>query len=255
MDDINEALSLYNELAKKIGLPAAQVLSDTRKRNIRARLSECGGIEGWKAALSNIENSSFLRGNNDRGWKLNLDFLITKNKFISVMEGKYEGEKKETNQEKFKRELYEWTESEGEWSIEDKRKLATVVNEHVEMQKAYGRVINAKVVMRAWQRKFIQRFTVDQIIYAIDKYSDTRDDFPSPANIINILEPQEPLITEAQYVEAQKWQQRNGYPIFSDAKDIIEKYKKQNEDNHESYKAATSEIKKLNGANKNLLTT
>jgi hypothetical protein len=132
-----------------------------------------------------------------------------------------------------------------EWSIEEKKKLAVVVYEHVEMQKAYGRTIDAKVIMRAWQRKFINRFTIDQIIYALDKYSDKRDDFPSPSNIIEILEPQAPVITEAQFVEAQKWQERNGWPIFSDAQITIDKYRKQNDDKHTAFRIEKQEIQSL----------
>lgn len=142
-----------------------------------------------------------------------------------------------------------------EWDIEEKKKLALVVMEHVEMQKAYGRVIDAKTIMRAWQRKFINRFTVDQIIYALDKYSDKHDDFPSPSNIIDILEPEQPKVTEAAFIEAQKWQEKNGWPMFSDAQITIDRYRKQNKEAAKIYKIECEKVAQIvNGAVKQIST-
>lgn len=107
--------------------------------------------------------------------------------------------------------------------------------------------MNPKLVMQGWQIKFAGRFTVDQILYALDVYTDKNDDFPSPHNLIAILEPEPPRVTEAQFIEAQKWQERNGYPMFSDAKDTIDAYHKQRQDEQEKYKIQNEHLLKLAG--------
>ncbi len=82
-----EAVSIYNE----IGLPQVQVLSDKRKRNLTARLSDCGGIEGWVACLEKVKSSDFLMGRT-KDWKADFDFIITQSKFIKIMEGCYDNQ-------------------------------------------------------------------------------------------------------------------------------------------------------------------
>jgi uncharacterized protein YdaU (DUF1376 family) len=84
-----EAFQLYNDLAQKVGIPTATTLTPKRKRGILARLREHGGIEAWKAALTNIERSPFLCGKNDRGWTADLDFLLQAARFTKIVEGGY----------------------------------------------------------------------------------------------------------------------------------------------------------------------
>jgi len=88
--DHAEAIRLWNELADECGLARCQVLSAERKRKLRSRLKECGGIEGWKAALAKIRGSPFLLGENDRSWRADIDFLLSLSKFTKLMEGAYD---------------------------------------------------------------------------------------------------------------------------------------------------------------------
>lgn len=131
------------------------------------------------------------------------------------------------------------------WTAEEKKRLASVTFPLIATQRQYGQSMDAKLVMQGWELKLSGRFTVDQILYALDKYTDRRDDFPTPANLIQILEPEEPKVSEAQFVEAQRWQERNGYPMFSDAKDTIERYKRQNEEKREVYYIECKKISHL----------
>lgn len=115
----------------------------------------------------------------------------------------------------------------------------------MEMQKQYGRKMDPKLVMQGWEIKFAGRFTVDQLLFALDVYTDKHDDFPSPNNLIAILEPEEPRVTEAQFIEAQKWQERNGFPMFSDAKDTIERYKAQDREKRENHTVQCEKIRAI----------
>lgn len=87
--EIQMAVSLYNEVAKKRFLPIAQTVSETRRKKLKARLKACGGLEGWRAAMQNLDASGFLRGENKTGWKCDLDFLLQEKSFTRLVEGFY----------------------------------------------------------------------------------------------------------------------------------------------------------------------
>jgi hypothetical protein len=87
-EDLDDAVSGWNCMARQNGLPVVQRLTDPRKRALKARLAECGGIEGWERALHLITESPFLLGTNG-GWKADFDFLLQPSKFTKLMEGSY----------------------------------------------------------------------------------------------------------------------------------------------------------------------
>jgi uncharacterized protein YdaU (DUF1376 family) len=62
------AFDLYNEMAKRNGLPQCRILNDARKRALVLRIKEAGGMDGFKRALANLEKSAYCLGQNDRGW-------------------------------------------------------------------------------------------------------------------------------------------------------------------------------------------
>lgn len=84
------AFEAYNDVAQELGLSKAQVLTNERRNKIRQRLNECGGLAGWADALGKIRGSPFLLGDNDRGWKANLDFILQRASFTRLMEGSYD---------------------------------------------------------------------------------------------------------------------------------------------------------------------
>lgn len=89
-DPIRQALDAWNDVAIDLALPVAQFLNSERKAKLRQRLDECGGLDGWAVAMSRIRGSPFLRGENPRGWKADLDFVLQKKSFTRLMEGSYE---------------------------------------------------------------------------------------------------------------------------------------------------------------------
>lgn len=83
------AFEAYNEVALRLGLPQARTLTPQRRKNLIARLNEHGGLDAWHTALANIERSAFLRGGNNRGWTVDLDFMLQASKFTKLVEGTY----------------------------------------------------------------------------------------------------------------------------------------------------------------------
>lgn len=90
-----EALNLWNAAAERVGWPKAQRLTDTRRRALKLRLAECGGLDGWSTALSKAEASAFLTGKTGRtggheNWRCDLDFILRQAKFTKLLEGGFD---------------------------------------------------------------------------------------------------------------------------------------------------------------------
>jgi len=86
--DAMRAFEAYNQTALRCGLQQAAKLTPDRQRKIIARLKDYG-LEGWSAALANIERSAFLTGRNDKGWSANLDFMLQASSFSKLHDGAY----------------------------------------------------------------------------------------------------------------------------------------------------------------------
>ena len=59
-----------------------------RYKMLKARINEFG-IEKVIEAVESINNSDFLKGQNDRSWVITFDWLIKPNNFTKVLEGNY----------------------------------------------------------------------------------------------------------------------------------------------------------------------
>jgi uncharacterized protein YdaU (DUF1376 family) len=84
-----EAFQLYNAVAQRCDLPVARSLSHSRKRSLALRVKEAGGLDGFRTALAHLERSAFLQGQNDRGWKADIDWLCQPSSFMRLLEGGY----------------------------------------------------------------------------------------------------------------------------------------------------------------------
>lgn len=84
-----EAFAIYNETAKRCGLPTARVFDKTRARDLAMRVKDAGGLEGFRQAMTNIERSAFLRGQTDKPFKADLNFVCQRSSFIRLLEGGY----------------------------------------------------------------------------------------------------------------------------------------------------------------------
>lgn len=89
--ELEIAVSSWNNLAKECGLATVQKLTDARKSKLRARLKDCGGIDGWQAALKKVRGSPGLLGRASGDWKASFDFVLQECSFTKLMEGTYDG--------------------------------------------------------------------------------------------------------------------------------------------------------------------
>jgi len=87
----DEVVSGWNSRAKRSGLPSIAKLTDARTRQIR-RMAKAYPVEDWQSVFAKVEQSPFLRGQNDRGWKADFDFVLNEKNFVKILEGKYDAQ-------------------------------------------------------------------------------------------------------------------------------------------------------------------
>lgn len=122
--------------------------------------------------------------------------------------------------------------------------------------KDYGRGVDLEVILQKYKIYFEKDFSVEQVIAAIHRHCERSTEIPIVADLMAILAPEEKKITQAEYVNAQKAQERNNFPMYSAEAVLIRDYEKQQEEDrapiykqpiHEALKA------KLEGVRNNEL--
>lgn len=73
--DLAATQRVFDHYVKLFNASQTYKLSDGRRRKLQARLSDAGEALLTKA-ITNTANSAWHRGENDRGWKADLDFII-----------------------------------------------------------------------------------------------------------------------------------------------------------------------------------
>lgn len=84
---LRAVVDLYN--ATCVSFPKVTALSADRQKHIAARLKQYG-VEKIKVVFQKAEASSFLKGENNRKWKANFDWLINETNFAKVLDGNYD---------------------------------------------------------------------------------------------------------------------------------------------------------------------
>ncbi|MDX0499094.1 hypothetical protein GHK46_06155 [Sinorhizobium medicae] len=76
-------------MARQSGLSVPRAVTASRRRSLLLRIEE-HGLPAVLDAIERIGRSRFCRGENDRGWRADLDFLCQPKSFVSILEGKYD---------------------------------------------------------------------------------------------------------------------------------------------------------------------
>jgi uncharacterized protein YdaU (DUF1376 family) len=87
---ISEAVIAYNEAAEATGWPKVQRMNPTRSRALKARLAECGGVDGWRVALDKARGSDFLLGKATGSTPACFDWIVNAANFTKIMESNYD---------------------------------------------------------------------------------------------------------------------------------------------------------------------
>ena len=88
--DAKRIMEAWNSL----GLQQLREIKGDTKRGgmLRARVNEYG-VDAVLEAIENIRKSSFLKGQNGKGWTITFEWFVAPNNFIKVLEGNYDDTK------------------------------------------------------------------------------------------------------------------------------------------------------------------
>ena len=79
----------WNAMASRTGLPAIRIVTNGREANLKARLKQVG-VAGMIEAIAAVERSSFCRGENNRGWRADFDFVLQPKSLVKLLEHGYQ---------------------------------------------------------------------------------------------------------------------------------------------------------------------
>ena len=87
--DVDFMFEGWNAMASRIDLPSVESITPARRASAKARLKD-HGREAIIAAIERVPRSSFLRGENERGWKANIDWLLRPGSITKLQEGQFD---------------------------------------------------------------------------------------------------------------------------------------------------------------------
>ena len=85
---------MYNNICTSY--PKLRSMSDSRKKAIKARLRQYS-IDDFKCLFEKAENSSFLKGANNRNWSATFDWLIKDSNMAKTLDGNYDDRSMQRN--------------------------------------------------------------------------------------------------------------------------------------------------------------
>lgn len=88
--DYQRYVDKYHEICKS--LPRIYKMTNTRILALKKRVAELGEDEIIRA-FKKAEASDFCKGKSDRGWKADIDFILSPTKIVCLLEGKYDNTK------------------------------------------------------------------------------------------------------------------------------------------------------------------
>jgi hypothetical protein len=88
-----EVVELYNSIC--VDLPLVRTITSARIKTIKTRLRD-HPIEELKELFEVAQATPFIKGENDRGWKANFDWLMNEANMTKVLEGYYNKSTKRT---------------------------------------------------------------------------------------------------------------------------------------------------------------
>lgn len=84
-----EVIDAWRQRMVPLGFPDIRKMTSQRDRLLGARLRD-STLDEWQRAMDALERSAFCRGENDRGWRADFDFLLQPKSFTKLLEGAYD---------------------------------------------------------------------------------------------------------------------------------------------------------------------
>lgn len=105
---IKEVGDYYNKVMLGHSMPQIRAITPKRKSFVRSRIKEYGLEQVYKV-IDNAAQSSFLNGGGNQGFVADFEWIMRPNNFIKVLEGKYNGTRKQKTNKEAEQEYYQET--------------------------------------------------------------------------------------------------------------------------------------------------
>lgn len=86
VSDADQAVAGWNATARSHGLATVREVTGQRRDKLMKILRR-HGLEGWQQMLDELATCPWCQGENDRGWRVDFDFVMRPDKFLKVLEG------------------------------------------------------------------------------------------------------------------------------------------------------------------------
>jgi len=91
-----QVINAWNIMAATCGLPKIEMGSSRRVKDMKAkariRLADSWWHDNWQTAMAEVVKRPFLCGENERGWKANLDWFLRTDSVAKIAEGMYDNQ-------------------------------------------------------------------------------------------------------------------------------------------------------------------
>lgn len=87
----SQIVELYHTICTSY--PKLRAVEGNRQKQIAARWKKYGGIDAFRELFEKAEASDFLKGDNDKAWTADFDWLIRPTNMSKVLEGKYDNDR------------------------------------------------------------------------------------------------------------------------------------------------------------------
>ena len=88
-------MELYNSIC--VSFPSIKGMGDVRKRAVAARWRAHANIRYFEEFFRAAEASSFLKGENNRNWRADFDWMMKRDNFQKIIEGRYSNGRAQTS--------------------------------------------------------------------------------------------------------------------------------------------------------------
>lgn len=86
--DQQAIVDAWQAMAGRSGLPPIRLMTKAREAALRQRIADVGAVLLMEAIIA-VERSAFCRGDNDRGWKADFDFILQQKSLAKLLEHGY----------------------------------------------------------------------------------------------------------------------------------------------------------------------
>lgn len=86
---VEDLVELWNQTCFPV-LSQVMSIHDRRQRMIRVRMIERPDLKEWSEIFKKVIANPFLRGENDKGWRADFDWVLNPSNLAKVIEGKYD---------------------------------------------------------------------------------------------------------------------------------------------------------------------